>query len=84
VLKRLRETPEERLSRLELTEHFVKQKGHSSSNLLRTIRGLERVHLVHLRDCSDLAKAYVSLPQPGNFLSDEALSEILQEIGGRS
>ena len=84
VLKRLRETPEGRLSRLELTEHFVKQGGHSSSNLLRAIRGLERDHHVYLRDCSDLAKAYVSLPRPAKFLSEAVISEIVREIGERS
>src|SRR5215213_4717019 len=74
VLKRLRETPEGRLSRLELAEHFVEHEGHTSSNLLRAIRGLERGYLVHLHDSPDLARAYVSLPRPGNFLSEEALS----------
>jgi hypothetical protein len=83
LLRRLQETPEGRLSRLELTEYFVKQEGHTSSNLLRSIRGLERVHRVHLRDSPDLARAYVSLPQPGEFLSEAVISEILREIGER-
>ena len=69
---------------MELTKHFVKQEGHTASNLLSAIRGLERNYLVHLRDSPDLARAYVSLLQPGKFLSDEAISEILREIGGRS
>jgi hypothetical protein len=84
VLRRLEESPEKRLSRLELAEYFVEQQGHSQSNLLRAIRGLERVHLAHLRDTPDLARACVSLPQPAAFLSEEVISEILREIGERS
>jgi hypothetical protein len=81
---RLQESPEGRLSRLELAEYFVEQEGHSSSNLLRAIRGLERVYRVHLRDSPDLARASVSLPQPAEFLSEATISEILREIGERS
>jgi hypothetical protein len=83
ILKRLNKSPEGRLSRLELTEFFVKQEGHTSSNLLRSIRGLERVHRVHLHDSPALARAYVSLPQRAELLSDEVISEILREIRER-
>jgi len=69
---------------LELAEHFVKREGHSSSNLLRAIRGLERAHRVHLHDSPDLAKAHVTLAQPAEFLSEAVISEILREIGERS
>ena len=84
VLKRLQKSPEGRLSRLDLAEIFVKQEGHTRSNLLRSIRGLERVHRVHLHDSPDLARAYVSLPQPVEFLSEAEISEILREIRARS
>ena len=84
ILKRLQKSPEGRLSRLELAEHFVTQEGHSSSNVLRSVRALERVHRLHLRDCHDLSKAYVWLAQPSEFLSEAVISEILREIGERS
>jgi hypothetical protein len=83
ILKRLHKSPEGRLSRLELAEFFVKQEGHTCSNLLRAIRGLERVHRVHLHDTPDLARAYVSLPQRVELLSDEVISELLREIRER-
>lgn len=84
ILKRLQKSPEGRLSRLELAEYFVNGRGHSRSNLLRAIRGLERVHRVHLHDTPNLARAYVSLPQRAELLSDEVISELLQEIRERS
>jgi hypothetical protein len=83
ILKRMQESPEGCLSRLELAEFFVKQEGHTCSNLLRSIRGLERVHRVHLHDSPALARAYVSLPQRAELLSDEVISEILREIRER-
>jgi hypothetical protein len=83
ILKRMQESPEGCLSRLELAEFFVKQEGHTCSNLLRSIRGLERVHRVHLHDAPALARAYVSLPQRAELLSDEVISEILREIRER-
>ena len=84
LLQRLQESPDGRLSRQDLAEIFVKQEGHTSSNLLRAIRALERVHRVHLHDSPDLARAYVSLPQPVEFLSEAEISEILREIRARS
>lgn len=83
LLRRLQESPARRLSRLDSAEIFVKQEGHTCSNLLRSIRGLERVHRVHLHDSPDLAKAYVSLAQPGAYFSEATISEILREIGKR-
>ena len=84
VLQRLREAPDCRLSRRALEQTFVDGAGYSSSNLLRSIRALQRVHRVRLYDCPDLTKAHVSLAQPAPVLSEEAISALLRELAGRT
>ena len=84
LLERLQETPEGRLSRQDLAEYFVRQSGHSCSNVLRAIRGLERMHLVHLHDVPDLTEAFVSLPRPAERLSEDFIFGLLQNTEGQS
>ncbi len=84
VLKRLQETPERRLSRRALEEIFVNQAGYGSSNLLRAIRGLERMRRAYLHEGPNLDRSYVSLPRPVEPASEELVARLLAEIGDRS
>lgn len=84
ILKRLQETPKGCLSRRALEEIFVDRAGYTSSNLLRAVRGLERMYYVSLYDAPNLDRSYVSLPRPAEPVSDEFLARLLAEIGDRS
>lgn len=84
VLKRLQETPERRLSRRELEKIFVDQGRYTSSNLLRTIRSLERMRRLSLLEGRSLDDSFVSLPRRVEPVSNELLSQLLAELGGRS
>jgi hypothetical protein len=84
ILKRLRETPNGRLSRQALEEIFLDWAVCTSSNLLRALRGLERMNCVSLYDVPDLDKAYVSLPRPAKPVSDEFLAGLLAQVGESS
>ena len=84
VLKRLQETPERRLSRRELEKIFVDQGRYTSSNLLRTIRSLERMRRLSLLEGQSLDDSFVSLLRRVEPVSNELLSQLLAELGGRS
>ena len=81
IVERLKETPERRLSRRALEEIFVDRADYTSSNLLRAIRGLERMNYVSLYDVADLNRSYVSLPRPVEPVSEEFLARLLAEVG---
>jgi hypothetical protein len=83
IVKHLEATPERRLSRRSLEETFVEGAGYGSSNLLRAIRSLERMHRVHLHQGASVDQSYVSLPRAVEPVSDELIAELLKEIGGR-
>ena len=77
ILRRLEATPERRLSRRALEETFVAGAGHGSSNLLRAIRGLERMRFVSLHEGPDLDRSHVSLPRQAKRISDDEVFALL-------
>jgi hypothetical protein len=83
IVQHLEAAPNRRLSRRALEETFVDGADYGSSNLLRAIRGLERMHRVYLHEGPNLDQSYVSLPRVVEPVSDELLAELLAEIGGR-
>jgi hypothetical protein len=83
VLEHLEKAPDHRLTRRALEKTFVDRAGYGSSNLLRAIRGLERMHLVHLHQGRSPDQSYVSLPRAVEPLSDELIAELLAGLGGR-
>jgi len=81
VVDELRSADGYSLSRRELEEIFVRGGEHGSSNLLRALRGLQRVRLVRLREGPDLDRSRVSLLLPAEPLDEDAIFRVLAEIG---
>jgi len=72
------------MSRRALEECFVGHGIYTSSNLLRALRSLERMHYVSLQEGPNLDQSYVTLLPPVEALSDEVVSQLLAEISERS
>lgn len=83
IIEVLKGTPERRLSRTALEEVLVAGEGYDPSNLLRSIRRLERANLVSFRDERRKAEAFVCLPRKVEHIRDEELADLLAKIGGR-
>jgi hypothetical protein len=71
ILQHLESVPERRLSRRALEDTFVEEAGYEASNLLRSIRSLERMRRVLLKEGPDLDRSHVSLPRPAKRMSDD-------------
>ncbi len=84
IVEHLESVPGGRLSRRALDEFFVDGAGYGSSNLLRAIRGLERMRRVSLHEGPDLDRSFVSVPLPAEPLSDEFIDRLLAELRDRS
>lgn len=84
ILTLLALSPENRLSRCQLEEALCEHRGHTSSNVLRAIRSLQRIHVVSFDDRADKSQACVELI-PAKPVSNERVFGLLAELGaGRS
>jgi CBS domain containing-hemolysin-like protein len=82
IIELLKGAPERRLSRAALEEVLVAGEGYDASNVLRSIRRLERVHHVIVKDERHKAEAVVCLPREVEHLTDDELADLLAEIRG--
>ena len=83
ILALLKGAPERRLSRAALEEVLVAGEAYNPSNVLRSIRQLERVHRVIFQDERHKADAVVYLPREVAPVSESKLAELLAELRGR-
>lgn len=83
VLTTLKQRRRREISRRELEKVLVGGKdGCTESNLLRAIRGLERIRAVSLYDVADKDRAVVRLRSAGR-ISEERVGELLREVNTR-
>jgi hypothetical protein len=83
IVELLEQSPQHRRDREELDEVLVGIEGFDPSNVLRAIKGLARKRLVGFEDRRHKKDSVVSLPRQVRRITDEELSELLAEIGGR-
>jgi hypothetical protein len=83
ILEILEQAPERKRNREELDNVLVEIEGFDPSNVLRAIKGLARKHRVGFTDRAHKKDSVVSLPRQVGPITDDELSELLAEIGGR-
>lgn len=84
ILSLLEQAPERKRNREELESVLVEIEGFDSSNVLRAIKGLARNHRVGFTDRAHKKDSDVFLPRQVGPITDDELSEVLAEIGGRT
>ena len=84
ILELLEQSPERKRNREDLDEVLVQAEGYDPSNVLRAIKGLARKHRVGFTERPHKKDSVVSLPRQVGPITDDELSEVLAEIGGRS
>ncbi len=84
ILELLEQCPERKRNREDLDEVLVQAEGYDPSNVLRAIKGLARKHRVGFTERPHKKDSVVSLPRQVGPITDDELSEVLAEIGGRS
>lgn len=83
VIELLENAPGRQLSRAVLEEVLVAAEGYDASNLLRSLRRLERAHLVSFRDERHKRDAIVCLPREVEPVSEGNLFKLLAKLGSR-
>jgi hypothetical protein len=81
IIKHLEKNPQRSVSRRELEEVLVGKKGHTTSNVLRAVRSLEKMYKVSLQDKFDKDLALVSLPRTEERLSEDYVFSLLRGSG---
>lgn len=83
VLELLETAPERKRSRKDLDEVLVEVEGFDPSNVLRAIKGLARKKRVGFMDQRHKKDSMVCLARKVQRITDDELSALLAEIGGR-
>lgn len=84
IIKHLEKNPQRSVSRRELEEVLAGKKGHTTSNVLRAVRSLEKMYRISLQDKFDKDLALVSLPRTEGRLSEDYVLALLREGGEQS
>ena len=82
VLELLDAAPERKMSREQLDEVLVETEGSDACNVLRSIKGLARKHLVAFADRRRKKDSMVCLPRKVARVTDAELADLLAQIGG--
>jgi hypothetical protein len=84
IIQLLEAVPNRQLSRAELEAVLIEKEGYHPSNLLRSLRRLERMNCLILREARHKEESLVALPRcPVTPVSDDVLAGLLAEVVGR-